>query len=48
MEKYLFEQMTAAMDLKNQKELEYMIAEREYKRIQAAYLAYKKEDHKND
>ena len=40
MEKILFDAMTAAMEKKNQAELEYLIAKREYEKLRAAYLAY--------
>ena len=40
MEKILFDAMTAAMEKKNQAELEYLIAQREYEKLRAADLAY--------
>lgn len=40
MEKILFDALTAAIEKKNQAELEYMIAQREYEKLRAAYIAY--------
>lgn len=39
-EKYLFDEMTKAMELKNELELQLLIAEQEYEKVQAAYRAY--------
>ena len=47
MEKLLFEKMLKAIELKNEKELEYLIAKREYEKVKTAYLAYKKEGNNN-
>lgn len=41
MENKLFEAMVKAMEVKNEKELEYMVAKQEADRVQAAYRAYK-------
>lgn len=39
-EKYLLDEMTKAMELKNELELQLLIAEQEYEKVQAAYRAY--------
>lgn len=39
-EKYLLDEMTKAMELKNELQLQLLIAEQEYESIKAAYLAY--------
>ena len=46
MEQILFEAMTKAIQVANEKELEYMIAKEEEEKLIAAYRAYKKENGK--
>ena len=41
MEKILFDAMVEAIERKNQAELDYLIAKREYEKLRAAYRAYK-------